>query len=242
MTDDRTFEDEDSSLASEYVLGILDGDEWRRARRLAATDPGFREEVTRWRGRLGSMLDTVEPITAPAGLWSRIASAIGPEGRPSSVYVLHRKVAIWQGVAASMTALAACLALFVMFRPATPAPVTTAPQVASSPMVARVSEGQRVALVANWDPQRGQLLIATAAGLRVQPTRSNELWMIPSGGKPRSLGVMPDGTHALVAVPSAARSLMRAGTTLAVSVEPRGGSPTGAPTGPVVASGVLEAA
>jgi anti-sigma-K factor RskA len=33
--------------------------------------------------------------------------------------------------------------------------------------------------------------------------------------------------------------LMRNGATIAISVEPRGGSPTGAPTGPVIASGAL---
>jgi anti-sigma-K factor RskA len=36
--------------------------------------------------------------------------------------------------------------------------------------------------------------------------------------------------------------LLRQGATIAISVEPPGGSPTGAPTGPVVASGPLNQA
>ena len=35
-------------------------------------------------------------------------------------------------------------------------------------------------------------------------------------------------------------NLPATGSTLAISIEPRGGSPTGQPTGPVVAAGTLE--
>jgi anti-sigma-K factor RskA len=64
--------------------------------------------------------------------------------------------------------------------------------------------------------------------------RFPELWIIPAGGKPRPVGMI-----------SGVRSLTLAGgeakATFAVSLEPAGGSPTGAPTGPVIATGVLSA-
>jgi anti-sigma-K factor RskA len=62
-----------------------------------------------------------------------------------------------------------------------------------------------------------------------------ELWMLPNGGAaPVSLGLLP--MMGEIALPlDAARTAILANTgTLAVSVEPAGGSPTGAPTGPVV--------
>jgi len=242
MTDDRTLPEDLPSLAAEYALGILDDEERTRARRLATTDPNFRAEVERWLGRLGPILDEVEPVSPPAGLWARIEQASAGASAPRNVYRLQRKLTIWRGVAAAMTALAASLALFMLFRPPAVVPVAKAPQVASAPMVARLAADQQIALVASWDSQRGQLLLATAAGLPLQPKRSHELWVIPAGGKPRSLGVMRESKQSIVRLPADASRLMLAGATLAVSVEPPGGSPTGAPTGPVVASGTLEAA
>ena len=246
MTDDRTPRDDLPALAAEHALGLLDGEDLARALGLVRSDPAFRAEVERWRGRLGPMLDEIDPVTPPAGLWSRIERAIGRSAEPSNVVPLQRKLAMWRGVAAAMTALAACLILFVLLRPTVPVPVTipvtAPPQVASAPMVARLNAGQKVALVASWDSQRRQLLLATAAGLPSRPSHSHQLWVIPADGKPRSLGVMAEKDQMMMPLPAPLGELMRSGATIAVSVEPMGGSPTGAPTGPVVASGILQSA
>lgn len=53
--------------------------------------------------------------------------------------------------------------------------------------------------------------------------------MIPAGGKPRSLGTMADKKHWHVRLADALAQLLQQGATIAISVEPRGGSPTGAP-------------
>jgi anti-sigma-K factor RskA len=66
--------------------------------------------------------------------------------------------------------------------------------------------------------------------------------VIPAGGKPRSLGTMPDRKQMHMKLADTLATLLQQGATIAISVEPRGGSPTGAPTGPVVASGALIAA
>ena len=70
------------------------------------------------------------------------------------------------------------------------------------------------------------------------PDRSLELWLIEGAQAPRSLGTMDDGLNNLI-LPAVARSGDLAGSTLAVSIEPRGGSRTGAPTGPVIYTGKL---
>jgi anti-sigma-K factor RskA len=69
------------------------------------------------------------------------------------------------------------------------------------------------------------------------PAQSDELWLLPAeGGAPISLAVL--GTlDARVALPPERRDRLRAGARLAVSVEPAGGSPRGAPTGPVILIG-----
>lgn len=97
--------------------------------------------------------------------------------------------------------------------------------------IAGEDDGLRV-LVA-YDPGQGGLRVERTAGT-VPPDRVLELWAIGGDGVPVSLGILPDA--GLVALPEPIRAQI-AGLTLAISEEPTGGSPTGAPTGPVRATG-----
>jgi anti-sigma-K factor RskA len=63
--------------------------------------------------------------------------------------------------------------------------------------------------------------------------------VIPGDGVPRSLGVINRGGETAITLPAALRTVTAAGATLAVSLEPAGGSPTGKPTGPVIAAGKI---
>jgi anti-sigma-K factor RskA len=68
-----------------------------------------------------------------------------------------------------------------------------------------------------------------------------ELWIIKGNDPPISMGVIPVGANVHLAVTPAHRDLIRSGALFAISLEPQGGSSTGQPTGPVVASGDLHA-
>ena len=81
-------------------------------------------------------------------------------------------------------------------------------------------------------------MIVPAALLTSDP-RAMELWLIPAGDKPHSLGLIEPGQPVRLDVPRDLVARINADATLAVSMEPPGGSPTGQPTGPVVASGKL---
>ena len=69
--------------------------------------------------------------------------------------------------------------------------------------------------------------------------KAPELWVIPADGRPRSLGMIRERAAATMIVPVPMRAMIAGGVTLAVSLEPQGGSPTGQPTGPVVMSGTM---
>jgi anti-sigma-K factor RskA len=237
MSDKR----DQSTLAAEYALGLLDGDALRQARERADSDPAFSSEVARWRGRLAPLHEEFEEVAPPAGLWSRIDRGMSGRGAANdNAAMLRRRLGMWRSATAAMTAIAASLALLLLVEPRTmTVPQPQVQQRASTPMVAMLGNQGTMKVVASWDPAARQLVLAVPGDMPADPVHSHELWVIPAGGKPRSLGTMAAGKQMHMQLADALADLLQQGATIAISVEPRGGSPTGAPTGPVVASGAL---
>jgi anti-sigma-K factor RskA len=245
MSDDLDMGEELDLLAAEYALGLADGEQCARAEALLANDRDFRRRVARWSGRLAPLLEEVEDSSPPADLWARIESAIDPdagspaasEAAPANVHVLRRKVNLWRGYSAATTALAASLAFFLVTRPPPEIPTPVPP---SAPLVAMMeAQGSPAKLVATYDPATRMLVVTPAAGVDAVPGHAHELWLIPADGKPRPMGLLEPGAPRRMAVPPAMLGEMEADVTLALSVEPPGGSPSGLPTGPIVAAGKL---
>jgi anti-sigma-K factor RskA len=240
MTDKRHPDEERQALAAEYALGLLSGEEQARARALATADPDFAREVARWRGRLAPLAGELGPVDPPPSTWKRIAVSIEPPEAGSNVIRLHRKITMWRGATAGMTALAAALGGVLVLQPRGVPPPAVTPQPAAPPMVAMLSNDQKdMKVMASWNPATRQLVLAVAGDMPADTTHAHELWVIPAGGKPRSLGTMGDSKQMHMRLADAIASLMESGATVAISVEPPGGSPTGSPTGPVIASGAL---
>ena len=216
------------TLAAEYVMGTLEADEAEAARARLATDRTFADEVRFWERHLFPLTALVRPVPPPAGLWSRIEAAVGAETAPSAPATLpvpanDNWLRFWRTTALASLAVAASLATFVALRPATP-PVfaVLAPTGATVPV-----------LVALAGPDGG-IGLRPSAAITVAPDRDLQLWSLPAGAtRPISLGVLPPGGKQVPpgVVP---------GTKLLVSLEPKGGSPTGQPTGPVVYGGLLQ--
>jgi anti-sigma-K factor RskA len=244
MTDDREYP-EPASLAAEYALGLLAGDRLRDARALERSDSDFAAEVARWRGRFTPLHSETQEIAPPADLWSRIeAATLDHTSANDNVQVLRRRLRIWRSAAGGFAAVAACLALVLVFEPKTrvaPLSQLHAPT-SATPLVALLGDKGAMKVVASWDPAARQLIIAVPGDLPSSPAHSNQLWVIPPDGKPRSLGTMQSDRQMHVRLADALARLLQQGATIAISVEPPGGSPTGAPTGPVVASGALNRA
>lgn len=87
------------------------------------------------------------------------------------------------------------------------------------------------------DLQRAEVSVSTAP--ESQPDNDYQLWILRDDGVPVSLGLLPQtGDRSLTLTDDALDALQR-GSTLAVSLEPRGGSPEPVPTGPVLYTTVL---
>ncbi|HET6183801.1 MAG TPA: anti-sigma factor [Acetobacteraceae bacterium] len=211
-------------LAAEYVLGTLDGPELEEARRLVLADPDFAHAVRAWERRLAPLSRLAETADPPPDLWARIEARIGTPVLAPEAARLRGALRRWQLAAGVGLALAAVFAGLAFLRPAAP------PEVVA---LAPVKPG---AFLLALDRQGGALAIRPAAPVdAAPPDRDYELWTLPPGAKaPRSLGVLPPGGMRLA-------SAIPPGTHLMVSLEPKGGSPTSAPTGPVLYDGVVQA-
>ena len=211
--------------AGEYVLGTLDLAEARAAEARIAAEPAFAAEVRAWEARLFPLAALVPAVAPPAGLWARIEASTGGAASAAARPVAtanDNRVGWWRAAALGAAAIAAGLAIFIGVRPV------------PTPLVAVLAPAGSTAalLVAVAGPDGGLLLRPTAAVV-VAADKDLQLWALPAGAtKPASLGLLPAGG---VRVPPG----VKAGTQLLVSLEPKGGSPTGAPTGPVVYGGVL---
>ncbi len=218
--------------AAELALGLLEGEERGAALRRVLAEPGFAAQVEWWRSRLAVLFDLWPERAAPPHLAARIEASLDgtPAAAPTSRFA-------WPALAAVTSALAASLLLFVMVRPAPTVPVSQPIPVArpTSVLVAMLGDAKSP-VAAVYDPANGALRVAAGPG--VPDARVAQLWVIGGDGVPHSLGLL-SGRPTSLAPKGVDRGRIAPGATLAISVEPLGGSPTGLPTGPVVATGVV---
>jgi anti-sigma-K factor RskA len=78
------FEEDQDTLAAEYVLGTLSADERGHAEALLSFDPGFEAAVRQWERRLGELNVMVEAVEPPAEVWDKIKKEIGPQAAPAA--------------------------------------------------------------------------------------------------------------------------------------------------------------
>jgi anti-sigma-K factor RskA len=217
--------EDDDILAAEHALGLAD------AQARIDSEPAFAAAVEAWRARLDPLHGRER--APPPELWARIARRLpaNDSGRR------------WRFATYAASAAAAVLLGVLVMRPGMETPLATpAPQVAEAPparlMVASLGPkdgGGSVSVV--YDDREGRMTV-NPVGMDAGG-KAPELWVIPADGRPRSLGLIRERAAATMIVPMPMRTMIAGGVTLAVSLEPEGGSPTGQPTGPVVMSGTM---
>lgn len=218
-------------LAAEYVLGTLRGPARRRFEALLPAHPALRAAVRDWQARLDPMAAAVAPVAPPASAWAGIERRLF--GAAAAPLPWWRRAGSWQGLAGIATAAAVALAVLVAQPPATTPPVLVVLAASGDAGAAALPPASFVASVS----ADGRSLVLKPIGpVRVAADRALELWAVPGAGAPRSLGLVSSDAATTVL-----RARLLDGTAaFAVSVEPAGGSPTGAPTGPIVSVGKLQ--
>ena len=222
-------------LAGEYALGVLDAEERAAFESRALGDPSLQEWAAWWQERLLPLTRTAPPQEPPADLWPRIAAQLGlPEsGRPevASLDASRRRLRRWQAATVGSLAVAAALGGLLIVQPG------SRPAAAPTRVAALLPSGRQVPGFVAVAEEDGALTLRPNGTVVVPAGRDLELWSLPAGAaRPVPLGVLPATGRRLDAAIAP-----RGDTQLLISLEPKGGSPTGLPTGPVLYGGRLAA-
>jgi anti-sigma-K factor RskA len=211
-------------LAAQYVLGTLRGPARRRFERFYRRDMAALVAVRRWEDRLVELIAEVTPVAPPALVWDRIRLRIKRER------AMQRKQAFsaWRtpgyALAAGIAMLAIAIGLWTGFGPG------------STEQLARIMDQQQVQLWQIDITRAGdELRVVAGDDLALDASRAYELWALPGAdAAPVSLGLMPKTGRGSLQLTDAQRLALSRSKQVAISLEPPGGSPTGAPTGPVL--------
>jgi len=219
-------------LAAEYVIGTLRGRARARFESLMRYDPPLRATVADWEARLTPLAAAAGEIAPPPRVWEALSRRVtGPARRagwPTSL-------GLWRGLAATGAAFALVLAIFVAGTPRPQPPMA---------MVAVMSDDRgQPSMVVSWPPMKTMRdpyirIKVLQAHPTMAPGTAWELWMVPPNqATPVSLGLITTDADQVMKLKPAHAERMEAAWGVAMSIEPKGGSPTGKPTGPVIFKG-----
>ncbi len=243
-------------LAASYALGTLRGGARRRFEALARDNATLRAAALVWQGRLASVAE-LQPQAAPSpAVWKRIENLVQADKQAQAMQALRASGAApvaarggwaslgwWRGATAAgavATVIAVVTGLNVHTRLSGQVQELTA-RLSASPDIQYVAvladDKAAASMLVTFDPKNKKLLLKRVGAFQEQPDKSLQLWALPPGAGPKSLGVL--GREPVVRL-SAAAGDVREVPMLAISLEPKGGVPAGSgPSGPVLFKGAL---
>jgi anti-sigma-K factor RskA len=215
-------------LAGEYAMGLLPPRARARFERLMAGDAELQRLVADWQQRLAPVDRTAPPVAPPRRIWRAVEQGTLQRSfppLPQGTGWLH-SLAFWRGFAGAAAAIAAALVIYIALGPG--------PARAPTVLAVLADSNGTPAFIATREARAGDVAVDPVRPQDLAAQKSFELWAI-AGGPPKPLGLVAAMPGKPLRVPASA--VAAAGTVLAVSLEPEGGSPTGLPTGPVLFQG-----
>jgi anti-sigma-K factor RskA len=217
------------ALAAQYVLGTLSWAARKRLARLARGNETVAAALQAWETRLLPLAESLPPVAPPQRVWPAILDRIRGQRESHSMWA---NLGLWRGLTLAGFATAVALAV-VLLAPRPETPIETL-------VVVLAGQDARPALLVSGDRSGRTLTVKAIAPIQPAADRVLQLWALPEQGSPRSLGLIPASGVVRLDLPAAAGLALQNIPALAVSLEPRGGSPTGLPTGPVLYSGPIQ--
>ncbi|WP_248742235.1 MULTISPECIES: anti-sigma factor domain-containing protein [unclassified Pseudomonas] len=213
------------ALAADYAIGLMAAPARRRFEQLLLEDAALRAELAHWQESLASLTETLPEVPVPERVWHGVTARIEPQ----ELHVPEKRPFWnWLRVTAALASIVVLVFLGSLY-------TRDDARYRATLLSADAQPALKVEAHDNY------LQVEPLTLAAVDPQRSLELWAIPADGKPISLGVIPAGGKGKVELSDAQKALIGKPIALAVSLEPKGGSPTGQPTGPVLYQGALAA-
>jgi anti-sigma-K factor RskA len=215
------------ALCAEYLLGTLRGGARRRFEAARKDEPLVDLRLRHWEAIGTPRYSKMMEIQPRPQLWQRLERDLDLSQYRQRWY---QRTGFWKAWAWVATA-AFLLVLAVSVRTL---PIATS----VPPEIAQLSGANgSTQITARRSKDGGTLVLQANRPILAGPNQSYELWVIPGRGvAPISLAVLGN-LDATITLPRDAIAHVHAGATLAISTEPAGGSPTGLPTGTIIAAG-----
>lgn len=232
MSDIGNLSEDDTLLAAELALGLLDGEAAREALSRQARDAAFAGEVALWQRLSDRWLSHIPADASVPDLFARIEQRLDAPGSLPKRQPETR----WKTWAVTSMAASAILAVALGLSLLAAGP--TAPPASFVGGLTQINDAAGAPLLsALYDRKSGTLSLRVsevAEGGKVP-----ELWVIPEGGAPRSLGLI-GGDSLTIELSAELRALLVDGATMAITLEPVEGAPHAAPTGEILGTGRLQ--
>jgi len=241
----------DDVRAGEYVLGVLDSKARLQAQARIASDHGFAALVAQWEQRFAAWMTRAEPVAPSAHIWPRIRTELGWTAVASTPTGLWNNAGFWRGATALAAAASVAAIVFGLRGPAPaplpqqvviqqPAPALPQPEEeVARPVTVLATDDGTTGWIASIDASKGKVLMVPVPRPADATGKVDELWIIPEGQAPISLGFVSNEKAHSIDIPESIRAVMVAGSTLAVTLEVQEGMPHAAPAGPIVAKGAI---
>lgn len=221
-------------LAAAYALGVLKGAARRRFETHALRHVLVQRTLAEWQDRLSPLHEFAHPVAPRASVWQNIERRTLARQQQDAGQANSRRwfgLAFWRVLGVGSSLVAAVLAATLWLRQ---------PEVITRPgtdyIATLTDDKSQTVIVVTGDRKRHQLVARVMARQSVAADRSLELWAVPAKGNPRSLGLVSD--HGSVTLPLPDNATPGGVMMLAVSLEPKGGSPKpSGPTGPILFKG-----
>ena len=227
---------------AEYVLGVLDADARASVAHEVATTDEAATAVALWQRRLMPFADQIPEVAPAPYVWARIHDALQLEA-PARVRPprkgLWDNLQLWHWLGIGASVMAAALVVVISLPHLAPTPAV----VSAGYMASTIQQDNGVTgWTATMDLQHARMVVVPATPVAFAQGRAPELWLIPSGQKPIAVGMIARDKPTTLALDPTLLAQLGPTAALAVSVEPVGGSPTGQPTGAVIAKGAISGA
>jgi anti-sigma-K factor RskA len=227
-------------LAADYVLGTLRGRARRRFEALLPAHPELRRAVARWHDLLMPLAAAVPPLAPSAQTWQRIEERLFERGAAAPAPPAGTTAAAGSGLLQRLAVQARRRLWLPVLAGALLALLPAALLLGSGghevPLACVLTQGNGVpSFVLSVDADGRSMRVTPLGGVTVDAGQELELWQVTSQGTSRSLGIV----SASQATELRRRQRLSEAAGYALSLEPRGGSPSGSPTGPVVSTGRL---